>query len=123
VRIFLARPYSEHLRHSELVKDSALYQEGDLRETVLWNDSFPEPGEWRQSRVGKGGSSALYEDYAFRSGMRYPMKIKLAVKDSENNERDLTLVWRDWDASVPKEKKLFQIPQRETYGRKIKALP
>lgn len=127
VRIFLARPYAEHLRHSDLANDRATYHSGDLLETVLWSDSLAEPGEWRQARVGKGGSSALYEDYAFHAGVRYPTKIKLAVKDAQDNERDLTLVWKDWEASVPqsdpKGKKLFQIPQQETFGRKIKALP
>jgi len=123
VRIFLARPYAEHLRHSDLANDSASYHAGDLSELVLWNPSLAEPGEWRQARLGQGGSNVVYEDYSFHAGLRYPTKVKLAVKDAQNNERDLTLVWKDWDATVPKEKKLFQIPQQETYGRKIKALP
>jgi outer membrane lipoprotein-sorting protein len=127
VRIFLARPYAEHLRNSGLQADRAVFQKNELSETVLWSDSPAEPKEWRSSRTGQGEFVATYEDYEFKAGARYPTRLKLAVKDAEKNERDLTLAWKDWEGSVPqsdsKGKKLFEIPQQNTFGRKIKALP
>ena len=123
VRVFLARPYAERLNKAALSDGKAVFREGGLLETLLWDGRVAEPEEWRRSRAGKGGLSALYEDYEFKAGLRYPTMIKLAGADSEGNQRRITLAWKDWDPSVPEEKKLFQIPQQETFGRKIKALP
>ncbi|MGZ3654581.1 MAG: hypothetical protein ACXVB9_16195 [Bdellovibrionota bacterium] len=124
VRVFLARPDADHLsRSAPLGEGKAQYRSGDLLETILWDSSLAEPSEWRISHAGKGGSSALYENYEFKSGLRYPTKIRLAASAPGGVQREIALAWKDWEPSVPKEKKLFQIPQQESFGRKIKALP
>ena len=122
VRIVLARPVEDRLRRSALSEGKAVFRSESLLESVLWSGGSPEVEEWRQSPPGKGGASALYQDYEFKKELRYPTKIRLAGRLSERAEREALLVWKDWEPSVPKEKKLFQIPQQETFGRKIKEL-
>jgi hypothetical protein len=108
VRFFLARPYADRLRRARLESGMAEFQ----GETVRWDGNLAEPSAW-----SVGDASATYEDYEFRSGLRYPTRIRLA-----GGSRAVTLAWKDWEPSVPGEKKLFQIPQHETFGRKIKEL-
>jgi hypothetical protein len=122
VRMFLARPFGDRLRKSELTDGSASFHEGSRLDTVLWEDKLPEPTAWLESAEGRGGAGARYEDYEFRSGLRYPTKIRLEEFGPEGEKREVLLAWKDWDASVPTEQKLFQIPQQENFGRKIKRI-
>ena len=73
--------------------------------------------------TGYAASAAFYEDYEFKSGLHYPTKIRLIGPGPDGKESQILLAWKDWEPSVPAEKKLFQIPQQQTFGRKIKALP
>jgi hypothetical protein len=121
IREFLARPDGDHLARSELRAGEAVFRgPNGVVETVRWTDGFAEPSEWATRHAGRE-SSARYEDYEFKEGVRYPTKIRLAGSDSAGKHEAL-LVWKDWAPGVPKEKKLFQIPQQETFGRKIKVL-
>lgn len=122
VRVFLARPNVEHVRRSERQDHQAVFRDGARLETLLWDGDFAEPSEWRQSVAGQGGTSALYENYEFKSGLRYPTKIRLAGAGRDGQKREILLAWKDWEPSVPTAKKLFQIPQQENFGRKIKEL-
>ena len=122
VRFLLARPVEDRLRRSAFTEGKAIFKNESLRETVVWSGSSSEVEEWRQSPVGRGGASALYEEYEFKQGLHYPTKIRLAAKAPDRKSREVLLAWKDWDPSVSKEKKLFQIPQQETFGRKIKVL-
>ncbi len=128
VRIFLARPQLERFRRGapsggvESGPGRALFTEQGLRETLTWSESA-EPLEWSRTLSDQISESAFYEDYEAKSGLRYPTKIRLVVPGPEGGERRILLAWRDWDPSVPQRKNLFQIPQQQTFGRKIKVLP
>jgi hypothetical protein len=122
VRLVLARPYVERLRRGELAGGKVVFREPPLVETVAW-DRTHEPTLWAREVAGKKQMSAQYEDYTFQSGLRFPAKLILSGWGSDGKERRATLVWKEWQASVPREKKLFLIPQQQTFGRKIKVLP
>lgn len=124
VRLLLARPYPDRMRQGKIGSGQSVFRDQRLRETVRWNEDDSEPSEWRQAASAANNVvNAIYEDYAFQSGLHYPTKIRLETTGPDGKEKHILLVWKDWEANVPKEKKLFQIPQQQTFGRKIKALP
>ena len=106
LRLFLARP------------DLGRGRKGD---TVEWDETLKEPLAWRRAEGGRK-SAAIYEDYEFRDGARYPTKLRLSGPTADGKSREVVLVWKDWQASVPDVQKLFQIPQQQTFGRPTKAL-
>ena len=106
LRLFLARP------------DPARGRKGDVLE---WDDELREPLAWKRTEAG-ARASAVWEDYEFRDGARYPTKLRLSGPAADGKSREVLLVWKDWQPSVPSEQKLFQIPQQQTFGLKIKAL-
>ncbi len=122
VRYFLARPYMERVRKGDLSDSRSVFRESPWREVVEW-DSSVEPVLWRRDLNGKNQTLAEYEDYEARDGLHYPTKLRLTGIGGDGKRRQVLLVWKDWQASVPSEQKLFQIPQQQTFGRKIKALP
>lgn len=122
VRYFLARPYMERVRRGDLGESRSVLREQPLRETIEWND-IPEPVLWKRELNGRAQIRVEYDDYEARDGFRYPTKLRLSGLGGDGKQRQVLLVWKDWQASVPSEQKLFQIPQQQTFGRKIKALP
>jgi len=122
VRIFLAKPYIDRIIRSEISDDRSIFEAANSRETVAWASNH-EPILWTLEKKGKKQSSAIYEDYEMKSGIRFPTKLKISGVGEDGRYRSALLVWKDWDASVPSEQKLFQIPQPQTFGRKIKVLP
>lgn|GEM_PF-4468633 len=122
VRYFLARPYIERVRRGEVRDSRSVLREQMLRETVEWSD-VPEPVLWKREVNGRTQIRAEYDDYEAKDGLRFPSKLRLTGVGNDGKLRQVLLVWKDWLASVPSEQKLFQIPQQQTFGRKIKALP
>jgi hypothetical protein len=122
VRYFLARPYMERVRKGDLSESRSVLRVQPSRETLEW-DSVPEPVLWKRELGGKTQIKAEYEDYEAKDGLRYPTKLRLTGLGHDGRQRQVLLVWKDWQPSVPDEQKLFQIPQQQTFGRKIKALP
>lgn len=110
LRLFLARP--------DLDSRKGGGRKGD---TVEWDERLKEPLVWKRTE-GTSKSVAIYEDYEFRDGARYPTKLRLSGPAADGKAREVTLVWKDWQASVPGEQKLFQIPQQQAFGRPTKAL-
>ncbi len=106
LRIFLARPPIREQRSSE---------------KITWDEKMQEPLVWSRKEK-RGALSASYEDYEFREGARYPTKLRLSSPGEDGRMQEVILVWKDWKPSVPSGQKLFQIPQQQTFGRKIKAL-
>lgn len=106
LRVFLARPPIREQRSLE---------------KITWDEKMQEPLAWKREVKG-GAVSASYDDYEFREGARYPTKLRLSSPGSDGGMQEVILVWKDWKPSVPSGQKLFQIPQQQTFGRKIKAL-
>lgn len=121
VRVFLARPPMNRLRRGEVQQGRAIFREQPLVETISW-DGNSEPLSWSQVVGGKPQSSAIYDDYEFRDGLRFPTKLRLDGVGADGKRRHALLIWKDWELSVPIREKLFQIPQPQAFGRKIKAL-
>lgn len=123
VRAFLGRPGVEKWADAKLLGNSAKLETPLWEEELQWSDRLNEPTLWR--RVFKTGArvQVLFEDYNVRFGASYPSKVR--IESLQKDRRDLTIswVWNDWQPRVPSEKKLFQIPQEQVFGRKIKALP
>lgn len=121
VRIFLARPFMNRVRQGEIEGGQSVFRSPPFRETVAW-ESNGEPTLWRRENGGTLQFSAEYEDYEFRSGLRFPTKLSLNGQGGDRKQRQVRLVWKDWEPSVPGDQKLFQIPQVQNFGRKIKVL-
>ncbi len=122
VRYFLARPYMDRVRRGELGDSSSVLREQPARETVEWND-IPEPTLWQRVSGGRILHKVEYENYEAKEGLRFPAKVRLTGTGGDGKLRQVLLIWKEWQASVPKTSKLFQIPQPQTFGRKIKVLP
>lgn len=121
VRAFLARPGAERWLAGRL----SGAQEATIdatKESLSWSDRLNEPQEWR--RPHKGGAVVVhFEDYATRFGASFPEKIRLESVHGKERLQTISWVWRDWQPVVNNGKKLFQIPQEQHFGRKIKTLP
>lgn len=107
LRLFLARP--------------GLEAKAGRKDTLEWDEGLREPLKWKRLE-GKQLSSATYEDYEARGGARYPTRLRLAGPGADGKMREVVLVWKEWEPTVPGEQKLFQIPQPQTFGRPIKVL-
>jgi hypothetical protein len=126
-RLFLARPDELALKKGMALdgKVTFHYDVGPMDlEEVSWKGDLAEPSEWKRITGDKEKITLLaqYDDYEFKSGVRYPTKIRLTKQLSGFDPQSALLAWKDWEPSVPESKKLFQIPQPETFGRKIKVL-
>lgn len=120
VRVFLARPDWAAFR------DAPLGEGNTLRRPIDGGTEFVsyDAGSFTPESFGletKGGARMLaeYDDYTAQSGLRFPTKVRLS---NEAIHRSVLLVWKDWQPTVPQEKKLFQIPQQRDFGRPTKAL-
>lgn len=90
--------------------------------TVSWSDRLREPELWRTEYRDGSVSEVLYENYTTRAGQTFPGKVAIHWTPKQGENLRTVVDWRDWQPSVREEKKLFQIPQQERFGRKIKAL-
>jgi outer membrane lipoprotein-sorting protein len=118
LRIFLARPPFEKVPVTAVRDGEASFAAGGIAETILWDGKSLQPRKWTELRASGEFMEVTYDDFAFRSGAHYPGTITF----SQGN--DLSVIqWREWEPSVPDEQKLFQIPQQQTFGRRIKILP
>lgn len=121
VRGFLARPavarwYEGELRDTH----SAVIEPGP--EILEWSDRLNEPVEWRRE-AGNRSVAMHFEDYVVRFGASFPEKVRLESVKNGEREQTISWVWREWQPTVQNGKKLFQIPQEQRFGRKIKTLP
>lgn len=114
-RVILARPYFERFAGSA-ANAGAVEKNG---ETLRWSTDPLEPREWTRREPNVGLFGATYEEYESRSGTRFPTRVKLR---EEATQREVLVAWKDWEPSVPKDEKLFQIPQQQQFGRPTKAL-
>jgi outer membrane lipoprotein-sorting protein len=118
VRVFLARPPFEKVPVDAVRNGEANFHLGPFAETIRWDEKTLQPLQWVEVKGDGSSSLAEFGDYEFRQGAHYPRLFSL-----KQGERQSIVSWREWEPSVPEEKKLFQIPQQQTFGRKIKALP
>ncbi|HEY8278871.1 MAG TPA: hypothetical protein VIH99_04565 [Bdellovibrionota bacterium] len=112
----------------ELTEGRAVAHLNTIRQTATWDGDFQLTGYALTiegtSLDGRVINEAKYEDYEFKSGSHFPTKMRVSGGSAVvGKKQEATIVWKDWELSVPNEKKLFQIPQQQTFGRKIKALP
>jgi hypothetical protein len=127
VRAFLARPPLEEWKNPVLsgreARPRAAPDLGAVRPAkVSWDGRQLEPEVWEQTLSNGGKSVFEYDDYATHAGVSFPEKIRVTHTDPDDISQASTFAWRDWQPNVPEEKKLFQIPQQQRFGRKIKAL-
>ena len=123
-RVILARPYFERFAGApageRFAKSAAKAGTVEANgETLRWSTDPLEPREWTRREANGGLFGAVYEEYESRSGTRFPTRVKLR---EEATQREVLLAWKDWEPSVPKDEKLFQIPQQQQFGRPTKAL-
>lgn len=121
LRIFLARPDLAPFAAGVRGDSSATAQVKDGRQALSWQGNLLT--KWEFMAAGGASSSVEYQGYEFRSGAHYPSKIHLERKAPGQQEESVLLLWNDWEASVPKEKKLFHLPPQQQFGRPTKALP
>ncbi len=122
VGVLLARPDLARLEKGERREGRAVWREKGEAETLLWGRDG-DPSEWTREKSGESTVRAFFADFEAKSGQHFPAKLRLEGPGPDGKTRSILFSWKDWDPSVPKEKKLFQIPQQQTFGRKIKALP
>ncbi len=121
VRAFLARPDMRLWQKGLLVGQQEIRSiEG--KDILLWSDRLDEPLEWRHEEKN-ARVVVFFEDYANRFGASFPEKLRLESVRGKEREHTISWVWRDWQPMVQNGKKLFQIPQEQHFGRKIKTLP
>lgn len=123
VRLLLARPSAGPMRQGRIVGDVLKFHEAEVTQALRWSGSAPEPEEWRLVLPGGHKAGAVYSGYEFKGGLRYPTRIRLESMAVGVPARRVLVHWKEWEAGAPKEKKLFEIPQQQAFGRKIKALP
>lgn len=121
VRAFLARPEIERWSSGRM-SDAHEAVSGDGKETLAWSDRLNEPLLWTRELPSRR-IVVHYEDYANRFGASLPEKVRLESVRGKDREHTISWVWRDWQPVVNNGKKLFQIPQEQHFGRKIKVLP
>lgn len=123
VRVLLARPDISQWNGAQGAGAKRLRQNQDGSQEVLeWSDRLEEPLVWKRLFPSQEQYAAEYEDYQIRYGASFPGRIRLTQK-KDRRQNVLTWVWKDWAPTVPTQTKLFQIPQEQRYGRKIKVLP
>lgn len=123
VRAFLGRPGVEKWKAGQIVEHSSTLQVGSVSEFLEWSDRLNEPTVWKRMFPNGQRIEVLFEDYLDRFGASYPSKVRIASLLKDRRQLTISWVWKDWQPRVPGEKKLFQIPQEQHFGRKIKALP
>lgn len=123
VRIFLARPDWEEWKAATKEEEQFILKIPGGEERLRWDRRASEVVEWSQKKSGHPLSKVQYEDYAAKDGALYPEKIRLSRTLDSGKEESILLVWREMETGVPSEKKLFQIEQQPSFGRKIKILP
>ena len=82
---------------------------------------FPE--SWSFLHPGEPERIVTYEEYEAKSGVLYPTRIRLFTRRADGQDDSLLIVWDEWEPTIPKNEKLFQIPQPQAFGRPTKALP
>jgi hypothetical protein len=122
LRVFLARPPLEFFRQAPVEGSSAVVREEMREHLLLWDSAFF-PREWVIKQGGGREESVAWDDFTFRGGAHYPGKVRLRRMLPGQAEQSATILWNDWEPSVPKEKKLFHIPPAQGFGRPTKALP
>jgi outer membrane lipoprotein-sorting protein len=95
---------------------------GKAKRTVIWSGRTFQPETVTEESADGTTSKLELADYEVRAGLVFPEKVQLTRTLPKQNPESVTFEWRDWQPFVPEEKKLFQIPQQQTFGRKIKAL-
>lgn len=120
VRVFLARPRWENFR-DVLAEDGPKVgaKTSFGYEELRWDPSALTPSEWTDSFGNGRMVTARFEEFEAREGARFPTKIRLVEPAQDTS---VLLVWKDWQPSVPQDKKLFQIPPTRDFGRPTKAL-
>lgn len=119
VRGLLARPPLESWTDPVLEGKEIQRANGDR---VVWSSRLGEPEKWTAVKPKGVVDTFEYEDYETKSGISFPKKIRVTHLNEAGESELAVFDWRDWQPFVPQEKKLFQIPQQQTFGRKIKAL-
>lgn len=119
VRVFLARPDWQAFRDAPLGEGNLLKRPTPSGTEFVSYDSGLAPKTFGIEAKSGARMVVEYDDYTAQAGLRFPTKVRLT---NEAINRSVLLVWKDWQASVPQEKKLFQIPQQRDFGRPTKAL-
>lgn len=127
VRAFLARPpladWKDPVFSGREVRPRVAPDLGAARPSkVTWDSRQLEAQTWEQGLSNGSTSEFEYSDFATHAGVSFPEKIRVTHTDADGISETSTFAWRDWQPNVPEEKKLFQIPQQQLFGRKIKAL-
>jgi hypothetical protein len=127
VRAMLARPPLDQWKNPVLENHTATpFPPADLTKMlhaqIKWSDRIREPEQWFMNKPDGGNDTFDYEDYQTHSGHSFPEKIRVTHVGGNGDLGTATFAWKDWQPFVPQEKNLFQIPQQQRFGRKIKAL-
>ncbi|MCO5144161.1 MAG: hypothetical protein M9962_13820 [Oligoflexia bacterium] len=100
----------------------AVMKKGKDTTTIEWSDRLWEVVGWVKES-GDKKSQIQYENYSVKFGLSYPQKIRMLSYLGKQELQNLTWAWKDWRPEVSKNEKLFLVPQPETFGKPIKALP
>jgi hypothetical protein len=124
VRAFLARPGVERwIGHpADREERSATLEKDGVTEVLKWSSRLDEPLYWSKVMADRR-IQAEFSQYDHRFGVSYPKELRLTGARVNESERMISWVWRDWEPRIPEDKKLFQIPQEQRFGRPIKTLP
>lgn len=122
LRLFLAKPDLEPFKDARVTDSTATTTVAKVRQSLTWARKGAELTAWKFDFPDGASASVEYEDYSFRSGAHYPTKIRFSRNEGDR-ENAVQILWNEWESLVPKEKKLFQIPQEQQFGRPTKALP
>lgn len=122
IRAFLGRPDVAKWKGAA-IGNSARLTGPDSEEYLAWSDRLNEPTEWRQVFSSGQKIHVSFEDYLIGFGASYPSKVRMESWRKDRRELTISWVWKDWQPQVSDEKKFFQIPQEQHFGRPIKALP
>lgn len=120
VSAFLARPVVAG--KFTFLENGAERVEGGHRYQIRWDGPTQEIESIVEEIPGTGKTGFFFEDYGTHAGISFPEKIRMTQPLQNHKSRTATIQWRDWQPFVPDAKNLFQIPQQQTFGRKIKAL-
>lgn len=97
--------------------------EKGLRQRLYWSDRLNEVVEWEKNFSGRRRGVVSWEDFMLRLGVSFPRKTRLDSYVNGELEQSISWVWNEWQPSLVNDKNLFEIPQKERFGRKIKILP
>ena len=125
VRAFLARPKVlelDRVKASGNTSASVDYTNGE-REGMDWSGQNLEPVKWTKVRPKAQRIEINFEDYEIKFGASFPKKVKLEKFNGPDKAQLLSWTWNDWQPQISAPAKVFQIPQEQHFGRKIKSLP